>query len=170
MREKFTYDTSAKVFRRRTLTSFQKALIVLLIIADTVISIYVAASFSTMTSIPNSLVVFSAIAPTMIALLLIIYIGIHPKGAERDFVLPGSGLDLKDCSNVWGRIRLADGAIREVEVVVPNVYGNSSLNLLEEGSDIQAGGRISTPEMYEMALEVVSNRYPGCRWEGQPTI
>lgn len=170
MREKFTYDSSSKVFKRKTLTTLQKILIVSLIIADTAISIGLVLAFSDLDSLPKPFLVAAVIAPTILTLIAVFYIGLHPKGPEKDFILPSAELDPDDCSTVKGAVRLLDGSLRDVEVLVPNVYGRSSLNLLEDGPSTGSSGEISTPEMFDMALETVRRKYSDCIWMGEPSI
>jgi len=142
----------------------------LIIVASSLISLLGLMKFAGQAG-NGALVMIFALAPVTIALAVMIYIALHPKGPEKDFELPGIEIDPEDASTVKGTIKLNAFDKREVEVLVPNVYGGgtSLLNTATIASDF-SGGTISTPEMVDMALEYLQIKYPNCHWVTYPEI
>jgi hypothetical protein len=167
MIEKFSCGSAPKVYRRKTLTFGQKILLYVIILAACSLSILVVMALGNNPDTMPLVFISAILAPPVIAIALMIAIAMHPKGPEHYFVMPTYS-DESGCSKIAGRILRADGVTTNVEVTVPNVY-NVAFEIGSNPASSTSSG-LSTPEMFEMALDEIRERYAGAEWDGEPQI
>ncbi len=167
--ENFIYSSPGKIYRRKTLTFFQKLIassIWIFVCAGTVFGIYLQQE--KLIHANGAIFILIILLPTIIGLLVTIYIGFHPSGPEADFSMPAIEIDLTDSSTINGQITLVDSKEISVEVIVPNVY-SSNQNLIED-SNLNSASGFAYQEMFDMALEEIHKKYPDSNWLGIPEV
>lgn len=165
--ERFVFDSSPQVFRRKTLTAYQKALLYLIWLGVCAGSVFIILTQQADATERQLYFMILLMLPTVLGIAASGYLALNPKGPERDFILPGP--EPGDCALIRGQIKTPDDKTLDVEVVVPSVYSTSS-DLLGDGMGVSAGSGLAYDEMFDMGLAEVNKKYPGSVWQGVPDV
>lgn len=170
MSEKFIYSANIKTVRKLTynvIQKFQLYCVWIFVAAAMIFGIYAQQELY----IPSNIWLLMTIIflPLILGFSFMVYVALHPKGPEADFILPGYELDEADRSKLKGEVILPSNDKLKVEVLVPNVYSVAN-EVLSSGMGQTASDGLSYEEMYELGLEEIRKKYPDCKWDGIPAI